>query len=58
MYILFYQNILRVSLNKTFNIPSWIPKFASPQTPFKGHWQPKFLLLHLKEHEKIRRLAV
>jgi hypothetical protein len=25
---------------------------------FKGHWQPKFLLLHLKEHEKISRLAV
>jgi hypothetical protein len=24
----------------------------------KGHWQPKFLLLHLKEHEKISRLAV
>ena len=24
----------------------------------KGHWQRKFLLLHLKEHEKISRLAV
>ena len=23
-----------------------------------GHWQPKFLLLHLKEQEKISRLAV
>ena len=23
-----------------------------------GHWQPNFLLLHLKEHEKISRLAV
>ena len=27
-------------------------------TSIKGHWQPKFLLLHLKEHEKISRLAV
>jgi hypothetical protein len=25
---------------------------------YKGHWQPKFLLLHLKEHEKKSRLAV
>jgi hypothetical protein len=23
-----------INPNKTFNIPSWIPKFASPQTPF------------------------
>ena len=31
----FTKTFSAISLNKTFNIPSWIPKFASPQTPFK-----------------------
>jgi hypothetical protein len=38
-----------------------IPNFCILKLNFlqlKGHWQRKFLLLHLKEHEKISRLAV
>ena len=31
----FTKTFSAISPNKTFNIPSWIPKFASPQTPFK-----------------------
>ena len=31
----FTKTFSATSPNKTFNIPSWIPKFASPQTPFK-----------------------
>ena len=31
----FTKTFSAISSNKTFNIPSWIPKFASPQTPFK-----------------------
>ena len=32
----FTKTFSAISPNKTFNIPSWIPKFASPQTPFKS----------------------
>jgi hypothetical protein len=39
--------------NKILSAPSYIII-----TGFKGHWQPKFLLRHLKEHENISRLAV
>jgi hypothetical protein len=35
-----------------------IEKFRPVENRLKGHWQRKFLLLHLKEHEKISRLAV
>ena len=30
----FTKTLSAISPTKTFNIPSWIPKFASPQTPF------------------------
>jgi hypothetical protein len=30
----FTKTFSAISPTKTFNIPSWIPKFASPQTPF------------------------
>jgi hypothetical protein len=40
-----------------FEFLSTRPKF-DVLNMLKGHWQPKFLLFHLKEHEKISRLAV
>jgi hypothetical protein len=34
------------------------PKSTKTTWLIKGYWQQKYLLLHLKEHEKISRLAV
>jgi hypothetical protein len=46
------------NLDKIIRHKEALGKIVKELEELKGHWQRKFLLLHLKEHEKISRLAV